>query len=128
VINGKLQYRIIAIMLAVVLASVVLFAGVTALYVVLARLPAGQSAGGLLIAILPPLLLNDLLIMIVLIVVGIIATNRIAGPAYRMESDIERALAGESGVRVHLRHGDAFPDLAEKVNKLLESIDDARRG
>jgi methyl-accepting chemotaxis protein len=70
---------------------------------------------------------NDLAIMIALIVAGIFATNKIAGPAYRMQADIERALAGESGVRVHLRSGDAFPDLAEKVNKLLESIDDARR-
>lgn len=128
VINGRLQYRIIAITLVVVLAAVIVFAGMTALYIALARLPAGQSAGALLLVILPPLLLNDLVIMIFLIIVGIVGTNKIAGPAYRMESDVERALAGERNVRVRLRRGDAFPELAEKVNKLLESIDDARGG
>jgi hypothetical protein len=45
-----------------------------------------------------------------------------------MESDIERTLSGERGVRVRLRTGDAFPDLAEKVNQLIERIDDTRKG
>ena len=82
----------------------------------------------LLLAILPPLLLNDLAIMVLVIVVGIFTTHRIAGPVYRSESDIERVLSGERGVRVRLRKGDAFPDLAEKVNRLIERIDDTRKG
>ena len=127
VVDGRLQYRIIAIALTVVLGSVIIFSGATALFVALTRLPDTRAAGQLLLTILPPLLVNDLAIMIVLIIVGIFASNRIAGPAYRMQSDIERVLAGEGGVRVRLRRGDAFPELAERVNKLLESIDDARK-
>jgi len=59
---------------------------------------------------------------------GILATHRIAGPVYRIEIDIERVLAGEKGVRVRTRRRDAFPDLAERVNELIERIDDSRKG
>jgi len=128
VVDGRLQYRIIAIALTVVLGCVILFSAATALFVALTRVRDAATTGQLLLTILPPLLVNDLAIMIVLIVAGIFATNRIAGPAYRMQSDIERALAGERGVRVRLRRGDAFPDLAERVNELLERFDDARKG
>jgi hypothetical protein len=128
VVNGRLQYRIIAIALTVVLASVLLFTGATVLSMILARPSDAPEARRILLTILPPLLMNDLAIMIVLIVVGVFATNRIAGPSYRMQSDIEKALMGERGVRVKLRRGDAFPELAEKVNELLQRVDDERKG
>jgi methyl-accepting chemotaxis protein len=64
--------------------------------------------------------------MVVAIVVGIAASHRIAGPVYRIGADIDRALAGERGVRVSLRRKDALSDLAEKVNALIERIDGAR--
>ena len=70
--------------------------------------------------VLPPLLINDLLIMVFMIVVGIYSTHRIAGPAYRIRKDIDRVLTGEKGVRVRTRKGDALPELAEKVNQLIE--------
>ena len=53
-----------------------------------------------LLVILPPLLLNDLAIMVVAIVIGIVMSHRIAGPIYRIAEDIDRVLSGERGVRV----------------------------
>ena len=50
--------------------------------------------------------------MVLIIIVGVFATHRIAGPVYRIESDIERVLAGEKGVTVKLRRSDAFPGFA----------------
>jgi methyl-accepting chemotaxis protein len=73
--------------------------------------------------ILPPLLINNLAIMAFLIVVGIFASQRIAGPIYRLEKDIDRVLGGEKGVRVKIRKKDSFPHLAEKVNSLIERSD-----
>ncbi len=73
--------------------------------------------------VLPPLLINDLLIMLFMIAVGIFNSHRIAGPAYRMRKDIDRVLAGEKGVRVRIRKGDALPELAEKVNQLIERVE-----
>ena len=75
--------------------------------------------------ILPPLLINNLAIMAFVIVVGIFASQRIAGPIYRMEMDIDRVLAGEKGVRVKIRKRDNFPILAEKVNGLIERSEKA---
>jgi hypothetical protein len=128
VVDGQLQYRVIAIFLSLVLAGLVVAAAASALYVLAAARAGGGGRPELLLAILPPLLVNDLAIMVLVIVVGIPTTHRIAGPIYRMEADIERALAGERDVRVRLRSGDAFPDLAGKVNELLERIDAARKG
>jgi methyl-accepting chemotaxis protein len=73
--------------------------------------------------ILPPLLINDLVIMVFVVVVGIVTSLRIAGPVFRVENDIGRALSGEQGVRVKVRRNDSFPDLAEKVNELLERLE-----
>lgn len=70
--------------------------------------------------VLPPLLINNLLIMLFMIAVGIFSSHKIAGPAYRIQKDIDRVLAGEKGVRVRIRKNDAFPELAEKVNQLIE--------
>lgn len=128
VIDGRFQYATIAFALAIVLTGLLVFAAGTTLYYLLARAAGGAARPDLLLVILPPLLLNDLAIMLLIIVLGVLATHRIAGPVYRIEIDIERVLAGEKGVRVHTRKGDAFPDLAERVNELIERIDDTRKG
>jgi methyl-accepting chemotaxis protein len=128
IIDGRFQYGTIAAALTIVLAGVLLFAGGTTLYYLLARAAGSAARPELLLVILPPLLLNDLVIMLLFIVLGILATHRIAGPVYRIEVDIERVLAGEKGVRVRTRKRDAFPDLAERVNELIERIDISRKG
>ncbi len=128
VIDGRFQYGTIAISLTIVLAGLLVFAAGTTLYYLLAHAAGGTARPELLLVILPPLLLNDLAIMVLFIVLGILATHRIAGPVYRIEIDIDRVLAGEKGVRVRTRKRDAFPDLAERVNELIERIDDSRKG
>ena len=128
VIDGRFQYGIIAVALTIILAGVLLFAAGTTLYYLLAHAAGSAARPELILVILPPLLLNDLVIMLLFIVLGILATHRIAGPVYRIEIDVERVLAGEKGVRVRTRKRDAFPDLAERVNELIERIDDSRKG
>jgi methyl-accepting chemotaxis protein len=81
-----------------------------------------EIAGRLKI-VLPPILLNNLIIMLIISVLGILYSHRIAGPVYRMQKDIEKALAGDKGVRVHLRKNDKLKDLAEKVNALIDAYE-----
>jgi methyl-accepting chemotaxis protein len=128
VIDGRFQYGTIAISLTIVVAGLIVFAAGTALSYLLAHAAGGAARPELLLVILPPLLINDLAIMLLFIVMGIFATHRIAGPVYRIEIDIERVLAGEKGVRVRTRKRDAFPDLAERVNELIERIDNSGKG
>jgi methyl-accepting chemotaxis protein len=126
VVDGRFQYRMIAISLTIIVLGLLLFAGITALYYALAQAGGKGPNPEVLLVILPPLLLNDLAIMILVIVIGVYTSHRIAGPIYRIAMDIDRALAGERGVRVSLRRQDSLADFAEKVNQLIERFDDAR--
>ena len=131
-IDRRFQYRSIAIWLTVVLAGFIAFAAGLALFYWVASMRGDELMMRTILSrlrvILPPLLANDLIIMVIAIVVGVSVTHRVAGPIYRMQSDIERALSGESHARVRLRRGDAFPELAEKVNELIERLDESRTG
>ncbi|MBN2738340.1 MAG: hypothetical protein JXR70_15260 [Spirochaetales bacterium] len=73
--------------------------------------------------ILPPLLINNLIIMIMISVIGIFYSHRIAGPAFRIETDIARTLGGEKGIQIRLRKGDKLESLAQKVNDLIEAYE-----
>jgi len=126
VVDGRFQYRMIAISLSMILLGLLLFLGLTALYYAIARASGSAPDPRVLLVILPPLLLNDLAIMVVVILIGVILSHRIAGPVYRIAEDIDRVLSGERGVRVSLRRKDALEDLAQKVNQLIAHIDDAR--
>ncbi|MFW5718144.1 MAG: hypothetical protein ACOCVK_00090 [bacterium] len=75
--------------------------------------------------ILPPLMLNNAIIAAVLLVFAVRSANRLGGPVYRMSTDIRRALAGDSGVRIQLRRGDELRELALRVNGLLEALEAA---
>jgi methyl-accepting chemotaxis protein len=130
-IDRGYQFRSIATWLAVVLAGFLVCAACLALYFWIASSRGEGMTGAeierLLAIMLPPILVNDIAIMVLVVVVGIVSTHRVAGPVYRMESDIDRVLSGQLHARVRLRRGDAFPGLAEKVNELIERLDDARR-
>ena len=128
VVDGRFQYRMIAVSLSSIVLGLLVFAGITALYYAFARAEGKGPNPEVLLVILPPLLLNDLAIMILVIVIGVYTTHRIAGPVYRIAVDIDRALSGERGVRVSLRRHDSLGDFAEKVNQLIERFDDARSG
>jgi len=128
VVDGRFQYRMIAISLSMILFGLLLFAGLTVLYYALSQAAGKPPDPQILLVILPPLLLNDLAIMVVAIVIGLVMSHRIAGPVYRIAEDIDRVLSGERGVRVKLRRKDALEELAEKVNQLIEHVDDQRAG
>jgi hypothetical protein len=128
VVDGRFQYRSIAVSLCVVLGGLVVTGIIVAAIFLARRAAGGAPRPEALLQILPPLLINDLAIMVIMIVVGIFTSHRVAGPVYHIESEIDRVLAGERGVHVRLRRHDSFPDLAEKVNQLIERIDDSRKG
>ena len=71
----------------------------------------------------PPILINNLIIMLVISIVGIFYSHRIAGPAFRMQQDIKRVLNGEKGVSIHLRRTDKLKELAEQINLLIKKAE-----
>jgi hypothetical protein len=75
-----------------------------------------------------PLLLNNILIMVVISIIGIFYSHKIAGPVYRIGKEIEKAIGGEAGIRLKLRKGDKLHELANEINLLLEELDKYRTG
>jgi len=75
--------------------------------------------------VLPPILINNLLILVVVAVIGIFYSHRLAGPVYRINKDLQKVLDGEQGVRVSLRKEDKLHDLADQINALLDKYEKA---
>ena len=123
VVDNVFQYRMIAILLFIVVCGFAAFTAGALIVFAVARARGFAIPRERMLSIFPPILANDIVIMIILIVAGIYVTLRIAGPVYRIQSDIKRVLAGEKRVRVRFRRRDAFPELAERVNQLIERID-----
>jgi hypothetical protein len=73
--------------------------------------------------VMPPLLINNLAIMVVIALSGIFFSHRISGPLYRIEQVIDEAIRGEGKARIHLRPRDFSHELAHKVNSLLDKIE-----
>jgi methyl-accepting chemotaxis protein len=76
--------------------------------------------------VVPPILINNLFMLIVVSVLGILYSHRIAGPVYRINRELGRALDGEAGVRITLRKRDKLRDVATRVNTLLTEFDAVR--
>ncbi|MBI9103330.1 MAG: hypothetical protein JEY99_13010 [Spirochaetales bacterium] len=78
--------------------------------------------------IVPALLVNNLIILIVISVIGLFLTHRIAGPLYRIRKDLDRVLSGESGVQIITRKKDTMADLVSQLNKLIAERDSLKKG
>lgn len=77
--------------------------------------------------ILPPILINNLFISVIISILGVFYSHKIAGPVYRMGTDIKRVLDGEKGVMIKLRKTDKLHNLADIVNQLITEYDKVRK-
>jgi methyl-accepting chemotaxis protein len=69
--------------------------------------------------ILPSILINNVIIMVIIAVIGIFYSHRIAGPIYRIEQDLARILGGEREVKIRVRQKDKMQSLVAKINQLI---------
>ena len=67
----------------------------------------------------PIILLNNGIILIVLAILGILYSHRIAGPIYHINKALDLAAKGELYHKVRLRKGDFFHETADKLNKII---------
>ena len=156
VINRQFQFRFVATFLVMIIVSLLVFSGGAAVFYWI-RYMAGENIFSEFIFIhkqirtynekgeptgtkseqlppvnrvelvLPPLLINNLIILVLIAVIGIFYSHRIAGPAYRMEQDIARVLSGETGVAIRLRKKDKLKSLANKINLLIKELEEKQR-
>jgi hypothetical protein len=68
---------------------------------------------------------NSAPIILLIFVAGIIITHRIAGPVYTIETKLDKALRGEEIQLIRLRKGDELQELADKINALLQKLQES---
>lgn len=68
----------------------------------------------------PAILINNLLILIVLMVGGILYTHRIAGPLYNINRSLQKALHGKLHHEIRLRKKDLLHETAGLINQVLQ--------
>jgi hypothetical protein len=72
--------------------------------------------------VLPPLLLNNLVILVMVVSMGIVYSHRIAGPLYRIEKDLGRVLKGERNVKIVTRKHDKMTSLVNRANEVISEL------
>jgi methyl-accepting chemotaxis protein len=70
--------------------------------------------------VVPAIVANNLVLLVVMTVIGLFYSHRIAGPVYKMNRELRRVLEGTEGVRVKLRKKDQLKDLAATLNAVLD--------
>ncbi len=53
---------------------------------------------------------------------GLILSNRVAGPLFRLQKHMKEIMSGETKRKVAFREKDFFPELAETYNELLVKV------
>ncbi len=114
-------FRSLAVLGIILLAASL--AAYAVLYVQLSRLGYGVSlasqVGGM---VWFAMALYGIIASFLIILLGVFATHRVAGPLYRLEKSAEAAAAGALPAEVHLREGDEMHPLAEAQGRLFSSL------
>lgn len=129
-VDRKMQFRYMAL---VVVPLVALMAGLYYLMyysvfnqmlipeaIISTLLPAMRKVN-ITVAIAVPVLLY------LIVRAALVYSNRIIGPIPRLEKELDRAIAGDFSVRLKARDKDELNVFVNKINLLLEKIDEARR-
>ena len=61
--------------------------------------------------------------MVLLVLVGLLLSNRIAGPLYRIARHLSDLAEGKAPAEIKLREGDYFKELADAANALTRKIE-----
>ena len=64
--------------------------------------------------------------IILLTILCVLYTHRLIGPTVAFKRHIDALKAGNYGSRVNLRDGDAFEDVAQKLNELAKTLEDTK--
>lgn len=89
--------------------------------IVATLLPAMKKVN-LMIVLTVPILLSVILRM------ALIYSNRIIGPIPRLERELDKVIAGDRSVRIKVRDKDELNTFVNKINMVLENLDNRTRG
>lgn len=129
IVNRPVQRRIVAAVVLAPTAALALTTVVVAYYC--QRLVEEATLVDVALPSLSPLLWSVLgfcvVCSLVIVIRGLRFSHHVAGPAYRLCKSLERIRAGDTAFRVKLRDGDYLGEIADEMNRLLESMQAAAR-
>jgi nitrogen fixation/metabolism regulation signal transduction histidine kinase len=76
---------------------------------------------------IPLMLFKIVLYLIVVIILSVVISHKIAGPIYKFEKICELISKGDITQRVYLRKGDALDELRNSFNMMIENINTVMR-
>ena len=128
-INRRLQFKY-ALMVGAVLAVVVILMEAHAFLVI--RMIGPEIENPILLEPLKSLqlwmLASGLIIMVVIPILSIFVSHKIAGPLFRFEKTLRDAINSDGPIPpIHLRKGDELQSLADLINQLLERLAKANK-
>lgn len=62
------------------------------------------------------------ILFLVILFLGLLLSHRIAGPIFRLEKDLEEIAEGNFNRRITFRKKDEMRSVADKINKLLDKV------
>jgi methyl-accepting chemotaxis protein len=78
------------------------------------------------VAIMPSVvyttLVTTFVVGLIVIMVTLLVSHKIAGPVYRFEKDITRIAEGDLKNRIRIRKGDQFQALASSLNQMIDAL------
>lgn len=132
-INKKLQlHYVLFVFLAMIVTTLISVGG--AYYLIWQTIAAELAIPEIIAETLLPalnkvnimLLVSLPLVFLVIILLAVAVSHRIAGPIYRVERDLEEIVKGDYSRRIKFRVGDDLQELAEGINKLLDHFTEAK--
>lgn len=82
----------------------------------------GPTGMDLLIASIRPLVIILPIVFIILAIIVIFISHRIAGPLYRLKMYMEKVENGDYSVKLNFRENDAIHDIADSFNNMVQGI------
>ena len=123
-IKSGLQLRLISVFFSIAcLASIFqVFLINKAVVTAASQLPTGGTE---LLELLPQVVQTGLVVTVcvllpAILIIGVMATHRIAGPVYRLESYLRSVAMGEANGPCSLRKGDEMQDLCDLLNLAID--------
>lgn len=130
-INPRFQFRFAFVMASWVIGlslafPLVLSEALTAITDLLVRDPRGPEVAQILAAkqeILRALVIFEVLSVLVIFVLGVFLSHRIAGPLYKLNMYLrESARTGRLKPNLQFRSGDNFQELAQSYNEMVAAV------
>lgn len=91
------------------------------------RLVIEKTSMAILPSVIFTTILTILVVGVVVVIITLLVSHKIAGPMYRFEQDLEEISRGNLQKKVHIRNGDQFDSVARKLNEMVVGLNSRLR-